>query len=942
MALIDQLLEQLRAHDPLATATHPSRPRFCAGSASEVFDALAALARGGRRLSIKQLSVMTPDRQQMIALHSRMPEAAPSPEIIRRGDALKEIRDIELHRLILTGSSEDTAELRPWADGAGVTILEISAIQHRQLFEELFDYCDYLLINDSILLVSRHIDDARQRDDWLLLPVNAIGEFNQLWQSLRAEVVSRVHVSHEIVPVWRSADFAHTLADVVCKGSHVDPRGCSWYHGSWQYLRLADKVSSPFWHEEFFRRSLKYCFSRQGSPRILVSGCADYGMLSLVVDELRRSNSASRSVVYVIDQCRTPLIMCEWLLKNLDSNHAAIADVRMIQADMHRATLESLKLDRQVDIIVTDAFLTRFQKPESEAVVKVWRNILAPTGMIITTIRVHEEANADEDRDVVLDRYAATAIRRLRPWKPFLGVPDSQLSGIVYDYGRTMRSENLGNAEQVIEMLLANALYAWDYEAADVQGELEPSRYLRLLLGTGQAPQSRKAKVETSTAPLRRPMYSSDATERAQEAIPHLYRALERQTSIDPSWAGNLGSATFAAHAHVALGDNDSWQKIARWVRGAWRINPSGLPRPAGAPSSEYTDFKEIVERTRATGGVPLDLDRFHRGYVLALLLNFEGDSRKPDEPRVRGLLAALKREVAREGTGLLYPTSVPWVTARALIGLARLQSSGLVPDTSMVNELRDSLLAHANAGWAPGTAGWNTKAQTTALVVSAVLIAGKSRTSPTIVQAIDEILARYGNEWSATIDVLDCCDCLYALALARRSLSQFSSDFLGILRWAHRVESMAIPADVLVSRGDESSKIPQVLSVLLDLIRLDASLAGSLSRLLPDDAKEGREDSAGIDERLENLVSEVSELKMTIQRRIEERKKDIARLPRPTSVLTSGLERLTKANAELDQIADEARALKTATGDRLFALRALQVRLADIDEGQRPDRESR
>jgi len=57
-------------------------------------------------------------------------------------------------------------------------------------------------------------------------------------------------------PLAASARHMAALSKKACGGSYVDKRDCDWYHGSWQYLRLVDVVSTPDWHSSFtLRRS---------------------------------------------------------------------------------------------------------------------------------------------------------------------------------------------------------------------------------------------------------------------------------------------------------------------------------------------------------------------------------------------------------------------------------------------------------------------------------------------------------------------------------------------------------------------------------------------------------------------------------------------------------------------------------------------------------------
>ena len=56
-------------------------------------------------------------------------------------------------------------------------------------------------------------------------------------------------------PLVLSADLVHGVAPVLCTSDHVDSFGCEWYHGTWQYLRLLNMVSTPTWHSQFYTKA---------------------------------------------------------------------------------------------------------------------------------------------------------------------------------------------------------------------------------------------------------------------------------------------------------------------------------------------------------------------------------------------------------------------------------------------------------------------------------------------------------------------------------------------------------------------------------------------------------------------------------------------------------------------------------------------------------------
>jgi len=145
----------------------------------------------------------------------------------------------------------------------------------------------------------------------------------------------------------------------------------------------------------------------------------------------------------------------------------------------------------------------------------------------------------------------------------------------------------------------------------------------------------------------------------------------------DPSWGDNVASAIFVAEAFADLGLLDKWMKVAAYVRSRWLIdNGTELPSYVGSPPAERDDFDAIAKRMNREDDAririysqyvsTIDLDRFHRTWVLGLLLGFEASALQDEETRI-ARLRSIVREVQLP-SGAFYPERVPWVTARVCL----------------------------------------------------------------------------------------------------------------------------------------------------------------------------------------------------------------------------------------------------------------------------------
>lgn len=183
--------------------------------------------------------------------------------------------------------------------------------------------------------------------------------------------------------------------------SYSDLRGqicsseCDWYHDAWPVLKSHGLVSNPDDHVDFYFRSLCNA-ARDGKNDVLISGCADESMLRTVMHAFFSTDEQPR--ITIVDICATPL--------NRSQAYATAAglDIETVQHDvLHWDPRTSF------DIIVTDAFLTRFRRPEKGLVLRKWKNVLRPDGVIITTAGLNPASHdgssirmtADQSREFV-------------------------------------------------------------------------------------------------------------------------------------------------------------------------------------------------------------------------------------------------------------------------------------------------------------------------------------------------------------------------------------------------------------------------------------------------------------------------------------------------------------------------------------------------------------
>lgn len=275
-------------------------------------------------------------------------------------------------------------------------------------------------------------------------------------------------------PLFATARFADFLSSACCQGDYVsghDPgSSCEWYHAAWQYLRLFNMVSTPSWHDQFYRETLGTLAS-EGVSKILISGTADYSMLAYVLGAYRRALSPPSIVV--LDLCQTPLMLCKWLAKQ------ARVDIDIVAQDLMRYSAPS-----SYDLIVTDAFLTRFPPTEKQQILRRWASLLSSGGRVVTTVRVQPfrssgpvVATPDEIR-----QFAHRARERSFNSQDFLGIAPDYLYHKAKGYAEKISSFPF-ESEQSVESLFKESSFKAKVNTVELhKGEMsENTTYCRVV-----------------------------------------------------------------------------------------------------------------------------------------------------------------------------------------------------------------------------------------------------------------------------------------------------------------------------------------------------------------------------------------------------------------------------------------------------------------------------
>ena len=252
--------------------------------------------------------------------------------------------------------------------------------------------------------------------------------------------------------------------------SQENHEGCQWYHGSWKFLKKLGMVSEPRWHLEFYLNNIYSILRDASAPSILICGAADEGMLSVVLNALSDYQSYARIVM--CDLCLTPLLLSERFLKSLSLSN----NYEFFFVVGHALTLPFQ--DNSFDIIVTDAFLTRFTKQHAQDICVEWERVLRPGGRVVTTARLWDNLRPMPELFQVSFRerikYTFRAISRAKKED----VSTLKAARVAWGFAQKMTSHPFANIDQVVDT--CNQLQI-SVTISDEQEEVSMRRYARIV-----------------------------------------------------------------------------------------------------------------------------------------------------------------------------------------------------------------------------------------------------------------------------------------------------------------------------------------------------------------------------------------------------------------------------------------------------------------------------
>jgi SAM-dependent methyltransferase len=256
-------------------------------------------------------------------------------------------------------------------------------------------------------------------------------------------------------PLSASAPLARLVASTLCAD-------CSWYHGTWQYLRLLGLAAAPERHRAFFTDVLGSLAREGRHPAVLVTGAADYSMLAHVVAAYGRGGLVPAGLdLGMVDRCATPLVLGTWF------SGLVGVPLRTFVADV----LDPVP-GTPVDVVCTHSFLSQFPADRRPGLVARWRDLLRPGGRAVTTTRISPPATPAvvRFRPAQTDAFAERALVEAGRLAATLDLEPPAVAERARRYAEEIAVHTVTSTDEVVRLLEDGGLRVEHLEVREVAG----------------------------------------------------------------------------------------------------------------------------------------------------------------------------------------------------------------------------------------------------------------------------------------------------------------------------------------------------------------------------------------------------------------------------------------------------------------------------------------
>ena len=269
-------------------------------------------------------------------------------------------------------------------------------------------------------------------------------------------------------PLKELALFSYYWAPLLCKS----PK-CTAYHQHWSLIRLLDGAGRQPDHAEFFIDGLK-AYADKSNIKILISGCADAGILAIVHDAMIKMDFTPK--ITLIDQCATTIQQNRLYADYLN------LDVELIVGDVLTANLS------HYDVILAHSFLNFFDDRSLEILFKQWHSFLNIDGVLLINNKSVTEPTQNINRKINLHLINERMINVEKEINK-LGLP-KELAASIKDFWLTGDVRNLITTSRLMELVEKNKFAVLSHQSIKRKSGSAPtsvryidySRYENLLV----------------------------------------------------------------------------------------------------------------------------------------------------------------------------------------------------------------------------------------------------------------------------------------------------------------------------------------------------------------------------------------------------------------------------------------------------------------------------
>ncbi len=182
-----------------------------------------------------------------------------------------------------------------------------------------------------------------------------------------------------------TAPLARRWAAESCWLNPETGKTCAWYHGAWQTWRLLGIVTTLTRQAPLYIDALRPLIASGDFNRVFISGSADYGLLSVVLDAFSQKKTVPE--ITVADRCATPLRLCRWYAErfgySITTAQSQIADFRS---------------ETPFDLVCAHSLLLCIPHDEHAKVVANWQRLLRPGGLLLMANNLYPEQRSKFSR----------------------------------------------------------------------------------------------------------------------------------------------------------------------------------------------------------------------------------------------------------------------------------------------------------------------------------------------------------------------------------------------------------------------------------------------------------------------------------------------------------------------------------------------------------------